>query len=106
MEDAIKRLQLFADIVAQAKSSRARETAVKKLCKAVHQIVPPKFDAEKLKRALNAACIERPDFADPVAFESNKGVVMMHLNGTFDLDMLSLQYFKQDREQLDANAVQ
>ena len=102
MDEAGKRLVLFAEIAAQAKGAKSREAAVKKLCKVARKIVTPKFVDRKLRDALNSACIEKPDFGDPVVFESNKGKVVIHLNGSFDLDKLSEQYFKEDREMIDA----
>lgn len=99
-----KRLELFASLAASAKGTKSREHAVKKLSQVVDKIVPPKFAVKKLREALIDACIEPPDFGDPVVFESNKhGGTYMHLNGTFDLDVFTQKYFAPDRVQIDAD---
>ena len=94
-------LEMFASLAKQAKSPRARRHAVERLVQSADKILHPVFNEKKLKRALNAACIEKPDFGDPVVFESNKDKLLVHLNGTFDLDVLSTRYFAQEWETID-----
>lgn len=104
MDMLMDRLVLFADLARAARSTRARTRAIKNLRQVSEQIIMPKFDADRLRNALTKACIEKPDFGDPVVFESNKnGSTHIHLNGTFDLEQLNDTYFAREREMIDAN---
>jgi len=102
MSDLLDNLVLFADLARAAKSPRTRDRAVKKLCNVAKRIVYPRFDARRLRDALAASCIHRPDYEDPVSFESNKTDGVLHINGTFDVGTLSTEYFRQVVETIDA----
>jgi len=103
----LDRLVLFADLARAARSTRAKTRAINQLRDTSNRVVTPKFDVDKLRAALTKACIETPDFGDPVVFESNKGGsgseirTYIHLNGTFDLGMLEDAYFARDRDEID-----
>ena len=100
------RLVLFADLARAARSTRAKTRAINQLRDTSDRVVTPKFDIDRLRAALTKACIETPDFGDPVVFESNKSGAgsevrtYIHLNGTFDLGMLEDAYFARERDEI------
>jgi len=95
-------LKLYADLAHETKNAKVRDKAIKRLSQTAQKIMRPKFDAKRLKEALIEACVERPDFEDPVVIDADKRQTVLHLSGSFDLDILSRAYFKQRGELIDA----
>jgi hypothetical protein len=95
-------VKLFADIASETKNAKVRDRAMKRLSQTVQKIIRPKFDHKRLRDALIAACVEKPDFEDPVVLDAGKRQTVLHLSGSFDLDILSSKYFEPTRETIDA----
>lgn len=95
-------VRLFAEIASETKNAKVREKALKRLSQTVQKITRPKFDPKKLRDALIAACVEKPDFEDPVVLDAGKRQTVLHLSGSFDLAELSSRYFEPARETIDA----
>lgn len=95
-------LKLFAEIASETKNMKTRDRAIKSLSQTAHKIIRPKFDAKRLRDALNAACVEKPEFEDPVVLDAGKRQTVLHLSGSFDLEVLSREYFREKGELIDA----
>jgi len=95
-------LKLLAELASETKNAKVRERVIKRLSQTAQKIIRPKFDAKRLRDALNAACVEKPDFDDPVVLDAGKQQTVLHLNGSFDIAELSARYFEQIRETIDA----
>lgn len=83
------RLIVQAEIARWSNSVKERSAALRRISDTLFLIARPKFDPGRLARAFEMACIEGPDYGSPVARTGNK----LHLNGIFDLDIVSHLYF-------------
>ena len=95
-------VRLFAEIASETKNAKVRDKALKRLSQTVQKITRPKFDAKRLRDALINACVEKPDFEDPVVLDAGKRQSVLHLSGSFDLEVLSRDYFREQGELIDA----
>jgi hypothetical protein len=100
--ERLNMLRLFAELASETKNAKVRDKIVKRLSQTAQRIVRPKFDHKRLRDALIAACVEKPDFEDPVVLDAGKRQTVLHLSGSFDLDILSSKYFEPTRETIDA----
>lgn len=100
-ECQLDKVALLVDLAKRAKG-KARDRYVAKLKRAVDRLDLQRFEAKKLRDAFEHACVKRPDFGDPVVFESNKGLGslvspgVLHLDGTFDVEKLAEKYFERE----------
>jgi hypothetical protein len=98
--DLLDMLVLRAELARAAKGAVRRNKIVKCLSQTADKIVRPKIDPARFRDAMVNACVERPDFGDPVVLDMKHGKV--HLNGTFDLSELASEYFATRGETIDA----
>ncbi len=95
-------LLLYAELARDTKNAKVRDRVVNRLSQTVQRIMRPKFDPKRLRDALISACVERPEFEDPVVLDAGKRQTVLHLSGSFDLEVLSKEYFATRGEQIDA----
>jgi hypothetical protein len=99
-DELLNMLVLRAELARATKSTIKRDKIVKSLSQTADRIVRPKIDPSKFRDALINACVEAPDFGDPVVLDTKHGKV--HLNGTFDLSELAASYYAVKGETIDA----
>ena len=104
VDSLLDMLVLRAELARATKSTIKRDKIVKCLSQTADRIVRPKIDPAKFRDAMNAACVEKPDFGDPVVLDVKHGKV--HLNGTFDLSELASVYYATKGVAIDGEVVQ
>jgi hypothetical protein len=102
-DELISMLILRAEQARETKSDVRREKLIKCLSQTANRIVRPKIDAHKFRDALVSACVEKPDFGDPVVLDQGGKI---HLNGTFDLSELASKYFAMRGVTIDGEVIQ
>lgn len=92
------KLVLQAELVRSTRSADRRRKLIARLSQTANKIVSPRFNASRLRDAFIGACVERPDFADPVVYDAKSHV--LHLNGSFNVYDLG-DYFNEVGELID-----
>lgn len=96
-----KRLLIQAETACTTKSAKQRAYVLMRISHTLFAIARPKFDSNRLVQALRTACLEAPEFGDPVVREGGR----IHLNGSFSLEKLSNAYFVEAPTTIDGEKV-
>jgi hypothetical protein len=96
----LTRCIILSEIARNAKTKAERNGALDRLSQTLVLLRQPRFDVQKLKKAFNAAVVEKPDYEDPVVQDGN----VLHLRGGFDTRVLAFNYFKDEGKTIEVKA--